>query len=166
MMRVLFKLIVLAVVAALVLLAGGLLLNGLPWTDPPGVAARLNTYFSTHVAATNEASVFPELRPRRYATAPAETLAVVRAAVQALGWEIVAESSAESSQPPRLTAVVTTRLWRFKDDVTVHIGPDPAGSMVHVISRSRVGRGDLGANTRHVLDLHAAMDAADADRNR
>jgi uncharacterized protein (DUF1499 family) len=162
LLRLMIKLLALAAITAVVLSAGALLLNRLPWSDPPGASVRLRTYLSTNIAETRADSIFPELRPRRYPVAPEDMVAVARAAMQGLGWTIVAESTS----PPRLSAVVTTSLLRFNDDVTVHIRPDNGGSAVEVIARSRVGRGDLGANTRHVLDLQAALDAAvapDAD---
>lgn len=155
-MRTLLKAIAGAALVATALVAGAMFLNRLPWMDEPGMAMRLRTYLTTNVAETSEHSVFPELRSRRYALDPQATLISVRKAVATLGWPVVAEST----QPPRLTAVATTPLLRFKDDVTVHVEREAGGSRVRVISRSRVGRGDLGANTRHVMDFHAALDAA------
>jgi uncharacterized protein (DUF1499 family) len=72
-------------------------------------------------------------------------------------WEII-----ESSDDRReLNAVVTTKLFRFKDDVTINVVPEPGGRPALMIrSTSRVGKGDLGANTRHVLDVYDALAAA------
>jgi hypothetical protein len=135
------------------LLAGGIIANRLPFTDPPGPGKRLAIYLGTHVAETTPDSEFPELRLRRYQAPPALLFDVSRRAVQNLGWEItVLDADAEE-----IKAVVTTKIWRFKDDLTIRIQPAPnEGSLLYVHSVSRVGRGDLGANTRHVMDLHAA----------
>jgi uncharacterized protein (DUF1499 family) len=152
----LVKLALALVITAAVLLAGGLAGNGVPLQEPPGPLARLYTYLTTHVAETIEGSPFPELRPRQYALAAGPLFAKVKeAAAQLPRWEIV-----EVSEDRReLHAVVTSRLLRFKDDVTVAVLPQPGGMpAVAVRSVSRVGKGDLGANTRHVLDLYDALE--------
>ena len=54
---------------------------------------------------------------------------------------------------------MTTKLWKFKDDVTIQIQPaQPSGSLLVVRSASRVGKGDLGANTRHIMNLVEIVD--------
>ena len=148
-----------AVVVFVVLLAAGLIGNRWPLGEPPGARVRLDTYLNTHVAETSEDAVFPELRTRRYVM-PADVLyAKVKEAVMRMGWE-VADSSDERRE---VHAVVTTRLFRFKDDVTIGVIPEPAGQQaLKVRSLSRVGKGDLGANTRHVLDLYGALEQVGA----
>lgn len=137
------------------LLAAGIIANGLPLTDPPGLGTRLSTYLNTNVAETKEDSSFPELRLRRYEAPPALLFDVARRAVQSLHWDIPATDDAKKE----IQAVVTTKLWGFKDDVTIQIQPaTPSGSWLWVRSASRVGKGDLGANTRHVMDLVRLVD--------
>lgn len=137
------------------LLAGALVGNRLPWREPPGPWTRLVTYLGTNVAATDAASRFTELRPRHYRAAPEAILAKVRAAMTELGWEVVREDP----DGLRIEAVVTTPLLRFKDDFTVRLGRAEEGkTVVYAESRSRVGRGDLGSNTRHILDLYERLD--------
>ncbi len=139
-------------------LAGGIVGNRLPLAAPPGLGTRLSTYLNTHVAETTHDSAFPELRTRNFGL-PADILyAKVKEAIARLpGWEIV-ETADERRQ---IHAVVTTRLFRFKDDVTVAVVPEPGGRpALTVRGESRVGKGDLGANTRHVLDLYDALAAA------
>jgi len=61
-----------------------------------------------------------------------------------------------------LCAEVKTALGGFTDEVTVRVrpaGPGGKHSRVTVRSRSRVGRGDLGENARHIRALQRAMDA-------
>ncbi len=138
------------------LLAGGLITNRLPLTDPPGVGKRLSTYLTTHVAETTPDPEFPELRLRRYQT-PLELLFdIARRAVNGLRWE----TTVLDADKKEIQAVVTTKFWRFKDDVTIKIQPAPqGGSFLYVRSVSRIGKGDLGANTRHVMNLHARVES-------
>ncbi len=138
------------------LLVAGIVANRLPLSDPPGLAARLSTYLNTHVAETSDDSPFAELRLRRYEAPEGLLFDIVRRAVLGLKWEI-ANIDAEKKE---LQAVVTTKVWRFKDDVIVQVRPtQPSGSVLWARSVSRVGKGDLGANTRHVMDLVEAVNA-------
>jgi uncharacterized protein (DUF1499 family) len=145
---------------AVVLLAAGVMLNDLPLQEPPGMPVRLFTYLNTHVAETIEGSPFPELRPRRYALSPDQLYAKVKEAVVRLPrWEVVEVADDRRE----LHAVVTSLLLRFKDDVTITVVPEP-GERPAVIVRavSRVGKGDLGTNTRHVLDLYDMLERVGA----
>lgn len=137
------------------LLAAGIMGNRLPLSEPPGWATRLATYLNTNVAETTPDSQFPELRPRRYDAPPALIFDIARKAVERLGWEAVLDH-----EKKEIKAVVTTKLWKFKDDVTIQVQPaQPSGSLLVVRSASRVGKGDLGANTRHIMNLVELVDA-------
>lgn len=54
-------------------------------------------------------------------------------------------------------AVQVTPLMRFRDDITVRVKADGAGSRVDVRSRSRVGKSDLGANAARIRHVLAAL---------
>jgi len=150
------KWLALAVVVFVVLLAAGILGNRLPLSAPPGPAVRLSTYLNTHVAETAETSRFEELRPRHYALPPDVLYAKTKEAIGRLPrWEIA--SAADDRR--EIHAVVTTALFRFKDDVTISVMPQPFEQTVLVVrGESRVGKGDLGANTRHILDLYDILE--------
>jgi uncharacterized protein (DUF1499 family) len=149
-----------AVVVFAILLTLGIAGNRLPLGDPPGFGTRLDTYLNTHVAETSETSPFPELRTRRFDLPPEALYAKVKEAVGRLsGWELVTASDDRRE----VHAVVTTRLFRFKDDVTIGVMSAPTGRPALVVrGESRVGKGDLGANTRHVLDLYDALEQVGA----
>ncbi|MEJ2577017.1 MAG: DUF1499 domain-containing protein [Gammaproteobacteria bacterium] len=133
------------------LLAGALLLNRPPWFEPPGPLARLRLYLTTNVAETRVDHARPELRPLVLALPEPDARARVEAAMRTLGWRNVRRTG------EALTAEVVTPLLRFVDDVAVRLEPGADGILVQVRSASRLGRGDLAANTRHVLDLYAAL---------
>ncbi len=150
------KLLPVLAVVAVGLLAGGLFSNRVPLTQPPGLEKRLATYLTKNVAETAENSEFPELQVRRYPVSAGRLYRVAQEAVADLGWELVATSDDRKT----LGAVVTSRLWQFQDDLTARAVPDGAqASLLHIRSRSRVGKGDLGANIRHILDLEARVAA-------
>jgi uncharacterized protein (DUF1499 family) len=162
-MRIVKRLLAFIVVAVLVfvtMLALGIRQNRLPLDDPPGSFVRLYTYLNTHVAETTDRSPFAELRTRTYTLSADALFAKVKEAIGSMPhWEIV-ESKDDARQ---LHAVMTTPLFRFKDDVTVAVVPQPGGRpAVTVRGVSRVGQGDLGANTRHVIDLYDALERVGA----
>jgi uncharacterized protein (DUF1499 family) len=136
------------------LAAATIISNNLPMTDPPGLLTRVVTYLNTNVAQTTQDSAFPELRMSRYQAPPALLIDIARRAAEALGWEVT------GSDPEAYTvrAVVTTKLFRFQDDVFIraHVA-QPSGSALYIRSSSRVGKGDLGTNARHVMNLSEAV---------
>ena len=137
------------------LLAAGLIANDLPWSDSPGMGTRLLTYLTTTIAETTPDTAFPELRPRTYAAPAALMFDVARRAADALHWE----SSTVDPEARKIEAVVTTKIIRFKDDVTIWVEADgEERSTLFARSASRVGWGDLGANTRHLMNLFETVD--------
>ncbi|MDP8900977.1 MAG: DUF1499 domain-containing protein [Actinomycetota bacterium] len=78
---------------------------------------------------------------RTYPVAPGRLLPAVRRAVEGLPrWSLEAPGRSE------VRAVRKTRLFRFRDDVTARVYPDPDGARLELTSTSRLGRGDLGQN--------------------
>lgn len=146
-----------AAIAALVLAAlplAGLLANRPPLFDPPGFSRRMAVYLTTNVAETRDDSLFPELRPKQYAVPAGQLFEQATTALERLGWEITERDAGNR----RLRAVVSTRLWKFRDDIAIEARVLPGErSTLYVRSASRVGRSDLAANTRHILDLYVAM---------
>jgi uncharacterized protein (DUF1499 family) len=112
---------------------------------------------TTNYAATSATAKNPSLHPI-ITTKPPTELAdkVVVAATQLRGWELAARE--ENGTEITLRLVRTTRLMRFKDDITVRIRPikgndDAPHYEVSAESQSRVGKGDFGQNPRNLAEL-------------
>lgn len=150
-------LIIALLFAPVLLLAIAITLNRPPLFEAPGFKARLKTYLTQNVAETSPDSPYPELRLAPFQV-PADTLyQALEPAVRRLGWMVAEQDNGQRA----MHLVVTTTLWRFKDDVQVRVVARGArSSIIHVRSASRVGKGDLAANTRHILDLLAVLKAA------
>lgn len=150
---------VLAILALLpLLLFAGLLWNHPPLLAPPGFSERIKTYLGSHVARTGVNSRFPELEAPHFSVPPETLLPLVKQAASELDYTL-SGSTATSVQ-----LVVTTPLWRFRDDMEIKVIAVNGGSRLHIESRSRIGRGDLGANSRHILDLLAKIEQLLATR--
>lgn len=151
---ILFKAVLALAALALGLMAGALLLNRVPLLDSPGLSERLHVYLTTHVAELSDQARFPELQAQDDARDPATLYADTLRAIEKLGWAVTMHDEVQR----RIDAVVTTGLWRFKDDVSIRIAAQPNGlGRLYARSQSRVGKGDFGANARHLRELAEAV---------
>jgi uncharacterized protein (DUF1499 family) len=147
---------VLAIVAivVVVMVGAGLYLNRVPLFDPPGPGARIGVYLSTNVAQTSSVPVLPELSPIVISANPQSALREVMRAADDLGWSEVSMDE-DASQ---VRATVVSSLFRFRDDVRVDVSAQYAEQTeIQVRAASRVGRGDLGANAQHIMQLRDAL---------
>ena len=131
---------------------GAFVQNHLPWTKSPGVMARVRHYLTTNIAETTQDSPYPELRTREYDYPTDQLFSLLEASVAELGWQIDGQ---RNDQTYSLHAVVTTALLGYQDDVLIRLVPIATNkNQLYVRSSSRKGQGDLGTNTRHILDLY------------
>lgn len=114
------------------------------------------TALSQNRAATHPEHDNPRLRGPVYAIPFARVYQAALQTAEALGWTI-------TDQDPRageFYAEARTRMWKFTDDVWVRIWLDEdAQTCVDVASASRVGRGDLGTNSRRIARFLHQLDA-------
>ncbi|HEX7080589.1 MAG TPA: DUF1499 domain-containing protein [Gammaproteobacteria bacterium] len=102
-------------------------------------------------ALTREA--YPDLTTVTLAVPPAEAFKRARAAVDELGWDLVAAVPEEG----RIEATDTTFWFRFKDDIVIRIRPADGGSEIDARSVSRVGVGDAGTNAARLRRFFAVL---------
>ncbi len=122
--------------------------------DPPGYAAvtpshrnhgRDMSYPAAFVPQVQAA--YPDLVPIRVDGSPEQSYRLALGIAKDHGWEITRADSTTRV----FEAEDTTRLFRFVDDVSVRVRVHPeAGSVIDVRSKSRDGRGDLGANAERI----------------
>ena len=92
-------------------------------------------------------SAYPDLKPLALAEPPDGVFArAVRLAEERPGWEVGFVNSTSRV----FEGVVTSDLFAFKDDFVIRVRPDGTGSVVDMRSKSRDGKGDLGANAEHI----------------
>lgn len=85
---------------------------------------------------------YPDLVPRTYESPLNVVFERALAAVEELGWELVAADRSAG----RIEATATTLWFRFKDDVVITFAETNGATVVNARSLSRVGVGDVGAN--------------------
>lgn len=113
------------------------------WAAPPADPA----YDAARYRRPTEAG-YPGLSNLQLAASPEAAWNTVLALVEERGWRIAARDDAGK----RVQAVATTRLLRFRDDIVIEVrpGPRPNSATVAMRSKSRLGRGDLGANAKRI----------------
>lgn len=96
---------------------------------------------------------YPNLSPLRTQASVDASYQKAIATAESLGWQITARSEADHT----FDAKDTSALFRFVDDVTVRVSAEGMGSRVDVRSKSRDGRGDMGANAKRIQRFQDAM---------
>jgi len=111
---------------------------------------------TTNVAETAPDAAEPLLRPMTVSLTADEVAELVLGAAAALPrWRFVSEEVDNGTR--RLRFVRTSRLFRFRDDITVWIDDVGAQRIVRARSASRVGNADLGQNPRNLRALMRAL---------
>ena len=96
---------------------------------------------------------YPELRAQRFEQPYERVFAIALATAMNLELEVTSQSAERGT----IEAVATTAVFRFKDDVTIEVQRDGKGSVVNMRSKSRIGKGDFGANARRIRAFQAAL---------
>ena len=99
---------------------------------------------------------YPQVAPLRLEmdAEPAFRKALGVAASREFRWTVTRQDPSAY----RFEAVARSRIFRWQDDVVVRIEPDgDGGCKVDMRSRSREGKGDLGANARRIRKFFEAL---------
>jgi hypothetical protein len=131
--------------------------------DPPAFAAALEdpknqgrdmSYPGADFAAKQRAG-YPDLAPIALPVPPSEVLARAGALFESYGWQVTRSDPASGT----LEGTDTSKMFLFVDDIVVRVRPQAGGSLVDVRSKSRVGRGDMGANAARIRKLREGLQA-------
>ena len=130
-------------------------------TAPPGTAQRDLRYPEAFRAAMR--SGYPKLHSLHLNLPPEQAFPRVLAAAQAMShWEV----TTVDTERGRLQATARTRAFRFVDDVVIRLEPEGHGSRLDMRSRSRFGKGDLGANARRIESFFRSVQRTSALADR
>lgn len=103
--------------------------------------------------AEQQRAAYPDLAPIVLAVPPESAFDAALQAVQALDLEVTLSDRARGV----IEARATSKLFRFVDDVAIRIRPKDGGSVVDIRSKSRLGKGDLGANADRIRAIAARI---------
>jgi len=106
------------------------------------------------VVTEAQRQAYPDLKPLDLPLPPPDAFARVIATTRTMpAWKITAADPASGI----IEVVATSRLFRFQDDIVIRIRPQNGGSRIDMRSKSRDGRGDLGANATRIRAFFAAL---------
>lgn len=97
-------------------------------------------------AAAAQQEAYPDVRPLMMAMPVDSAFSLALRAAREMGWELVDQNRRDG----RIEATATTPWMGFKDDVVIRVSSASGISRVDVRSKSRVGRGDVGANANRI----------------
>ena len=99
-----------------------------------------------------------DLRPARLRLPPAQAFArALTVAERMPAWTITRDDASAGV----IEATATTRLFGFHDDVVIRVRPEgDGGSRVDVRSKSRDGKGDIGANAARIRAFVTSVEAS------
>jgi uncharacterized protein (DUF1499 family) len=106
--------------------------------------------------ARQQAEGYPDLSHKIVEVAPGET---VERLVMVLNSMPAVEVTVHDRSNGPIEATATSWLFRFVDDVVVRVTPFENGSKIDIRSKSRDGKGDLGANAARIREIFARLDA-------
>lgn len=129
-------------------------------SDPPQFAspeqvadyAGRDMSFPADFVETVRAS-YSYLKPIELSSSPAVAYEKAIATAETLGWKIVHRDP----EALRFDAQEQTSVFKFIDDVTVRIRPSGSGATIDLRSKSRVGKGDIGANAARIMAFTTAI---------
>jgi uncharacterized protein (DUF1499 family) len=109
------------------------------------------TYNPQFAAIQNGAAAYQDLAPLKMDGTPDETYKRVQIlAGEVPNWQI----TRNDPQARTLEGVATSGLFKFHDDFIIEVRPaDGGGSLVEMRSKSRDGKGDLGANYHRITSF-------------
>jgi uncharacterized protein (DUF1499 family) len=100
---------------------------------------------------------YPDLQPIRIPIEADRAYSSAVAQADSMGWTL----THQDPQAREFEAYDETALFHFIDDISVRVRPDgPDASVIDVRSKSRDGRGDIGANARRIRAFSGALERA------
>ncbi len=103
--------------------------------------------------AEQQRRAYPDIRPVLMAAPLSVVFDDALAVARDHGWDIVAADREQG----RIEATARTTWFGFRDDVVIRVMPASGISRVDVRSKSRVGRGDAGANAARIRGYMQAL---------
>ncbi|TDJ44234.1 MAG: DUF1499 domain-containing protein [Gammaproteobacteria bacterium] len=107
--------------------------------------------------AGQQLKAYPDIVTLHLDRPAAEVFAAAEGIVTELGWALVAADL----EAGLIEATASTYWFGFKDDVVIRVQREADTTLVDVRSKSRIGRGDMGANAARVRTFLQALRSPD-----
>jgi uncharacterized protein (DUF1499 family) len=104
--------------------------------------------------ADQQRAAYPSLGTKKVDMPQVVTMERIRTALEAMVNTEITEIDVDGG---RIEAIAVSRWFRFVDDIVVRVTENDSGSKVDIRSKSRDGKGDLGANARRIELLSVGL---------
>jgi uncharacterized protein (DUF1499 family) len=102
-------------------------------------------YGGPEIAAKQRAA-YPDIVPFEISIPPGQAFKRALSIARSMGWQMIDVNQSEG----QLEATDTTFWFGFKDDIIIRITSTTLGSRIDIRSVSRVGKSDLGTNSKRI----------------
>jgi uncharacterized protein (DUF1499 family) len=102
---------------------------------------------------------YPDIQTLMIEMKPDKVLTAAEQVANDMGWEVVDVDRDNG----RMEAIATTSWFRFKDDVSIRLADRGYGTYIDIRSKSRIGRGDMGANAARIREFLQRLTDATAE---
>lgn len=100
---------------------------------------------------------YPDLAPARLAMPAGQAFELALSTARSMPtWTVLWDDPTAG----QIEAVAVTQVFGFHDDIAIRVRADGSGSLLDVRSKSRDGKGDLGANEARIRAYLAAVESA------
>ena len=98
---------------------------------------------------------YSDVKPAEFNLPPAKVFEKAKTVISKRpDWEVIASNP----QTGAIECVATNFIFNFKDDFVIRVSPNSGGgSRVDMRSRSRQGKGDIGANAKRIREFLASL---------
>ena len=97
---------------------------------------------------------YPALAPKILDRDVADAYDMTLRAISGLPSVLIIDTDSEDG---RIEATITSGIFHFVDDVVVRVKPHDRGTIIDIRSKSRDGKGDLGANAARIEAVFLAL---------
>lgn len=104
--------------------------------------------YTADIAAIQQRA-YPEVHPIISTLTPEQAYNRALTVAKSLGWQVYYSAPEQN----HIEAVDTTFWFGFKDDIVIKISTNNSGSRIDLRSVSRVGKSDLGANAKRIIEF-------------
>jgi uncharacterized protein (DUF1499 family) len=122
-----------------------------------GAAIALTRWPLMNDVETGRTPEYPDLQVREYTQGEQAVLKAAQKVVESLP-RFTFVAAGHGPGGAEIQAVAATRVFKFKDDLTIRIRRQGGRTRVGVRSHSRTGKWDFGQNARNIREFQAALD--------
>jgi len=123
--------------------------------NPPEYVGAIQVGKTGKTVSQIQTDLYPNLKTQSFNQPFNDTYNAALETAKSMGWEILDQNPATGT----IEATFKSRWFGFIDDIVIRVRSNGSQSQVDIRSKSRVGRSDLGANSKRIIAYQNAIAA-------